>query len=214
MIKIFINRVINETLRFIESAQAESRVIIRCHKLIIPTFIDFHFPPFSLLSVVYEICYVLCVHFPETLYLYVCTHSAKKISIISLIEHALVLFHYETFFLPFCTYSHKRNVSGEVTRSFRPCPSGFCFQAAQKVDEISIATKAARHNRVEREGTNLRASRISHKAQPVSCSCFTIACTSRFRCYMKFLLSLYWLFVWENYVNDAISSFVLSRRFV
>lgn len=107
----------------------------------------------------------------------------------------------------FCTYQHKRDAEREMTRSFRPCPSGNVFSS--RVDDISIATKTKKatttnkgsiknvaQNTSEWEGENeperAKRAKISHKTQPVSCSCFTIACSSTFfpssswRCWLFF----------------------------
>lgn len=144
IIKIFINRDINERYEsgyrytFPLGSSRNAAAVINWSYLLLLIFGFFlFFFPARLASVVYEICYVFCV--------YIFTTGVHRENIIFLISPLnMLLCYFITLCFSFFRFLHiptQARVSREMTRSFALVLLLCAVQAAQKVDEISIATQ-------------------------------------------------------------------------
>lgn len=151
----------------------------RCHKLIIPTFIDFSRTKFSLASVVHEMCcYVSFVYIfhDERVYVYrkmIFPHFPieRTCSCAILLRYARCCSCFSSLkhFLHIPTQPNARNDA-----KLRPCPSTRLFHSTAHWKSTKYRSRHIKRSITsgEREGENLklRSWNFPTRTQPVSCS--------------------------------------------
>lgn len=81
--------------------------------------------------------FVRCTHIFTTFHILLCAQAKMFSSLNMLLCYFITKMCFS--FLPFSAHTNTNVRRREMTRSFRPCPSGNVFSS--RVDEISIATK-------------------------------------------------------------------------